>query len=239
MGLFILQPGIEPLGQLDFLDTDLDNVLGGEIGVPDEATRTNSSTEKASADARDGYVANAVSEGTPAATRSIVRIADGYSTTFLDTTKGSIRIEPYKVFYLLDDGKQYYGTLFGEVLGSPTGLGTSGTRLGPHTAAASGKVTCWDKMGLYAVSLNALSADVVPTASGNLYDTPLPGEVLYREHNTGKLTRTSTTEDKIAMFVELTNNRSLVNTPAKLVGATEVFDRVVIEYFGAYFNAGR
>ncbi len=239
MALFILQPGIEPLGQLDFLDSDLDNILGGEIGVPDEASRTNTSTETAAADALDGYVADQVSEGTPTASRSIVRLADGYSTSFLDATKGNIRVEPYKVFYLLDDGKKHYGTLFGEVLGSPAGLGTSGTRLGPHTAAASGKVTCWDKMGLYAVSLDALASDVVPTASGNLYDTPLPGELLYRGDATGKLTRTSTTEDKIAMFVELTNGRSLVTTPARLVGATEVFDRVVIEYFGAYFNAGR
>ena len=50
MALFILQPGIQPLGQFDFLDTDLANVLGGEIGAWAEASRTNSSTEKAAQD---------------------------------------------------------------------------------------------------------------------------------------------------------------------------------------------
>lgn len=224
MALFLYQPGIQPLGDFDCLDTDQSSVLGGEVMVLDEASRTVSTTEKAAYDVYDGYIADAVSEGTPTATRVVARIADEASET-------------YDVFYLSDDGTTHYGVMFGSVIGGPVGLATTGTNLGPHTTTGSGKVTLWDKPGLYGVSLDALSDDVVPTTSGNLYDTPLPGTVLYRETLTGKLCRASGTSDKIAAFVELTSNGSLVTTPAKLVGAAEVFDRIKIQFFGAQHNA--
>lgn len=223
MALFILTPGIQPLGDFDLLDTDQASVLGGEVMTLDEAARANSSTEKAAADVFDGYIADAVSAGTPTATRVVARIADETSET-------------YNLFYLADEGTAFYGVTFGSVIGGPVGLTTTGTNLGPHTATGSGKVTLWDKAGLYAVSLTAIAADVVPTASGNLYDTPLPGELLYRS-TAGRLTRATGTSDKIAQFVELTSNGSLVTTPARLVGASEVFDRIKIQYLGASHNA--
>jgi hypothetical protein len=218
MALYILQPGIQPLGDFDCDDTDLPNVVGGEVGTLDEASRVNTSSEKAAADVFDGYVA----DGSSAATRVILRIADTSS-------------ESRKLFYLLDDGKAGYGTLFGQVIGVPTGLTTTGTNLGPHTASASGKVTAWDKPGLYAVSTSAVLADL-----SDLTDTPLPGALLYRGATTGKLSSLAESpgsSDKIAMFVEMASNGSLVNTPARLVGASEVFDRIVIQYLGATHNA--
>ena len=227
MALFLLQPGIQPLGQYDFHDPDLANVVGGDIGTFDEQVRTNSTTVKAAADA-DGYIADLVDVGTAAATRPVIRLADTAT-------------ESRKLFVLLDDGTaSHYGTSLGVLSGGPVGLSTSvqgSTTLGWHTAIGSGKVTAWDKPGLYGVSLDALAADVVPTASGNLYDTPLPGELLYRGSTSAKLTRVTTSADKIAMFVELTGSRSLVNTPARLVGASETFDRIVVNYLGAVFNA--
>ena len=142
---------------------------------------------------------------------------------------------------MLDDGVAGYGTAFGTLIGNPLGLSTTvasgGSLIGPHTAQGSGKVTAWHLEGLYGVSLTALAADVVPTASGNLYDTPLPGELLYREATTGKLTRVATSTDKIALFVELSGNGSLVTTPARLVGAAEVFDRIKMQYLGSTHNA--
>jgi hypothetical protein len=236
MALFLLNPGIEPLGHFDFLDTDISSVLGGELAVLDEASRTNTATEKAAADALDGYIADQVDAGSPTASRLVARLADGYSTVFLDATKGNIRVEPRKVFYLTDDGTTYYGTLFGELLGNPAGLSTSGPALGPHTAQGSGKVTLWDKPGLYAVSGDATADDLNP-AAGNLNDTPLPGALLYREHNTGKLTVNATTGDKVAVFVELADAGSLVTTPGRLVGASSSYDRVVLSYLGATYNA--
>lgn len=225
MTLYPLLPGGKPFGHFDFLDTDLASLVGGQVGVFDEVTRTNTSTEKAAYDALDGYVNDQIDVGTDSATRPVLRLADSSAT------------DDSKAFFLLDDGTAGYGTLFGSVIGYPVGLSTTGTNLGPNTAAASGKVTAWHLPGLYAVSLDALASDVVPTAAGtNQYDTPLPGAILYREDATAKLQRATNANNEIALFVELSNNGSLVTTPAKLAGATETFDRITINYLGAYHN---
>lgn len=221
MALYILQPGIQPLGQFDFLDTDLGSVKGGDFGTWDEAARVNTATEKAAQDVFDGYVADLVDTGDPTASRPVLRLADNADTGV--------------AHYLLDDGTAGYGTLFGQVIGVPVGLSATGANLGPHTAAASGKVTAWDKPGLYAVSTNALDSDVL-APGGNLNDTPLPGELLYRGASTAQLTRTVGATNKAALFVELSGNGSLVTTPGKLVGAAEAFDRIVIQYLGATHN---
>lgn len=224
MALFVLNPGLDPLGNFDVLDTDQSSILGGECMVLDEASRTVTSSEKAAADVLDGYIADAIDTGTPTATRTIARIADSTSETT-------------DLFYLADDGIAFYGTLFGVTVGNPVGLNTTGTALGPHSAAGSGKVTLWDKPGMYGVSLTALTSDVVPTSSGNLYDTPLPGTLLYRAQTTGLLTRATASSDKIALFIELAGDGSLVTTPGRLVGASESWDRIVIQYLGAGHNA--
>jgi hypothetical protein len=219
MALYILQPGLEPLGQFDFLDTDIASVLGGDFGVfAETAGRANTATETAAQDVFDGYVNNLIDAGTDAPSRPLLQLADG--------TDGAV------ARYLLDDGIANYGTLFGSVLGG-LGLDTTGTALGPHSATGSGKVTAWDKPGIYAVSTDALDADVVPT-TGNVNDTPLPGESLYCGAATAQLTRVDAGLGyKVATFIELRGSGSLVTTPARLVGATEVFDRIVIQYLGA------
>lgn len=210
MALFLLNPGLDPLGDFDLLNTDQSSVLGGEVMTLDKAARANSSTESAAYDVFDGYVA----DGSSAATRVIARIAD-------ETT------ETYKLFYLSDDGTTHYGVMFGSVIGTPVGLATTGTNLGPHTSSGSGKVTLWDKAGLYAVS-----TDAVEDALSDLTDTPLPGGLLYR-YTTGKLTSLADTGDKVAMYVEHASNGSLVTTPGRLVGAAESFDRIKIQFMGA------
>lgn len=226
MALFLYQPGVQPLGQYDFLDTDVSSLLGGQIGTLDEASRTITSTEKAAQDVLDGYLADQVDVGTPDASRPVLRLADESS-------------ESTDLFYLLDDGTTHYGTLFGELIGTPVGLATTtssgGSALGPSTAAGSGKVTAWDKPGVYGVSTDALDSDVL--GGDNQNDTPLPGELLYRGSTTAQLTRATTSSDKIALFIELAGNGSLVNTPNDLVGATESFDRIKIQYLGATHNA--
>lgn len=222
MALYPLQPGYNPLGQFDFLDADLSSVKGGDFGCWDEASRTNTASEKAAQDALDGYVADLVDAGTPDASRPVLRLAnDGAG-------------DNGKAHYLLDDGTTGYGTLFGETIGVPVGLATTGSQLGPHTAAASGKVTAWHQPGLFAVSTDALDSDVLGGA--NLNDTPLPGELLYRGAATGQLTRVVVAANKAAQFVELSGSGSLVTTPGKLVGASEAFDRIVVHYLGATHN---
>jgi hypothetical protein len=215
MALFILNPGIQPLGDFDLLDLDAASILGGEVMTLDKASRLDTAIETSAADVKDGYVCPGPSEGDSAAYRVVARIADTSTET-------------YKLFYLSDDGKAHYGVTFGTVIGGVGGK-TTGTNLGPSTVTGSGKVTLWDKSGLYAVSTDALAADVIPAS----LDTPLPGEVLYRGETSGRLTRASTTTDKIAAFIELTSNGSLVTTPSRLVGGAETFDRIKIYYYGA------
>ena len=226
MALYILQPGLQPLGQFDFLDTDMAALQGGLIGALDEAARVNSTSEKAASDVFDGYVADLVDVGNSGASRPILRLADTSS-------------EPNNLFYLLDDGTTGYGTMFGTLIGNPVGLSTTvasgGVALGPSSAQGSGKATAWDKAGLYGVSTDVLASDVL--GGVNLNDTPLPGELLYRGATSAKLTRSSASSDKMALFVELASSGSLVTTPGRLVGAAESFDRIVVQYLGATHNA--
>lgn len=237
MALYIYQPGVQPLGQFDFLDTDLASVTGGELGTWDIAARTNSATEKAASDVLDGYVAPDIDTGVPTAWRPVLRLADNGAA------------DGYKAYYLLDDGLENYGTMFGDVIGTPTGLLTTATSIGPHTAAASGKVTAWAMPGIYGVSLDSVySGDTGVPQSGisASADTPLPGELLYRHSTTAQLaryaasgvTKSDVNGNKVAVFIEMSGSPSLVTTPGRLVGAAASFDRIVINYLGAGAGMG-
>jgi hypothetical protein len=215
MALRILNPGIQPLGQFDFEDGYLSSVRGGEICTLVALPRVNSASEKAAADALDGYT-NISQQRRAGLTLNIA----------------TVNARP---LWLTDDGTTGYGTLFGQVIGTPAGLATTGTNLGPHTAAASGKVTAWDKPGLYAVTLDATDTHVTqglqPTNTGLVPQSPIYPTIL------GLLTPTvgrsvGGAGPVVARFVEFeTTARSLVRTPASLVGAAEVFEHAVISYF--------
>ena len=223
MALYLLQPGLNPLGQFDFLDTQLTSVTGGELGT------------FAVADANQ-FHQNAIMEsfGTVTSDNAASDVyQDGYvpSSSFADGYRPVVRLANQTTetgpLYLLDDGTTGYGTLFGQVIGTPVGLTFTGTNLGPHTAAASGKVTLWDKPGLYAVSTASVSTTLASSV------TALPGSLLYREAGTGKLTTSAATTTPVAVFVEFSTNGSLVTSPAKLVGGSAVYDRVVVQFLGA------
>jgi len=213
MALYIYQSGVQPLGQFDMLDTELSSVKGGEIGTVTAAARTNSTTEKAAFDVLDGYT----------------NLTDVKRTVVTTTISTGLR-----PLWLLDDGTTGYGTLFGQVIGTPVGLSTTGTNLGPHTAAASGKMTCWDKPGLYAVSMDAVDTHatlglVMANASCD------PGAALYATA-AGLLTPTSarsasgSTTELVGRFLEFETSPFLVTTPPSLVGATEAAVRAVFSY---------
>ena len=210
MSLHIYQPGIQPLGQFDLLDGYQAALLGGEVGTVFAAGRTNTALEKAAFDVNDGYT-NIVDV-------QRVGVANAINTAAL------------RPLWLLDEGTLGYGTLFGQVIGTPAGLSTTGTNLGPHTAAASGKVTCWDKDGLYAVSV-----DAVDTSADGLVLTNAvcdPGVAMSPQLD-GKLTlRTSGTAlaVNVGRFLEFETSPFLVTTPASLVGAAEAATRVVFNY---------
>lgn len=210
MALYIYEPGVQPLGQFDCLDAYLSGIKGGEVGTLFGAARVNSANEKAAFDVLDGY------------------------TNLTDVQRAAVanRVNNANVrpLWLLDDGTTGYGTLFGQTIGTPVGLLATGTNLGPHTAAASGKVTCWDKPGLYAVSVDAVdtSADGLVLTNANCD----PGAAI-RPEATGVLTL-STAGTAVAVtvgrFVEFETSPFLVTTPPSLVGATEAATRVVVSY---------
>lgn len=196
MALKILQPGTQPLGQFDGLDSQVTSSLGGEVCT---FTYVALDTDDAAADVEDGYVAQANTR--PAVTTTL--------------TSGA------RPLFLCDEGTSGYGTLFGEVVGASTGqVSTGGAALGPHTATGSGKVTLWDKPGLYAVTLDAvdttLNSGLVPTNPALA-----GGDALYATA-AGLLTPNAGAAFEavvVGRFIEFAPNGSLVTTPLGQVQA--------------------
>lgn len=214
MALKLLQPGTNPIGHFDCLDTDLLTIKGGEV-------MTFGSTavppgDKGASDSFDGYVTNT------GAKRAVVRLA------------GPVSNDGYlRPLMLSDEGIAGYGTLFGSVVGGTVGqVATGGAVLGPHTATGSGKVTCWDKPGLYAVSLDAVDGGDGSNPTTALQPTNTTLDVTFAQ---GALTFTSagllctvasgrgvagaSSAAVVGHFVDFESNGSLVNTPNRLVAA--------------------
>ena len=225
MALKLLQPGREPLGQYDVVDAQLTTFYGGEVVTFTSVVNT-AATDKGAYDVFDGYV---WSNKRVAVTRSIA--ADGYTPLML-----------------ADDGTTNYGTLFGSVVGGTVGQQvTGGTVLGPHTATGSGKLTLWDKPGLYAVSLDAAcdqtATGLVPSNASLATGTrltfgPSTSSTLAEK---GLLTPFSSSLANsntrlVGHFVDFDDGGSLVTTPNKLVSAlgTESFTWAVFHFNPQY-----
>jgi len=220
MALHILYPGIQPIGQFDFQDGYLASVRGGEICTLVALPLANTATEQAAADVFDGYT--------------------NYTQLRRAGLTLNIATAAARPLWLTDDGTgapgvvQGYGTLFGQVIGTPAGLATTGTNLGPHSALASGKVTAWDKPGLYGVTLDAVDTNVanglLPSNVALVPQSPIYTTIL------GLLTPTigrsvGGASPVVARFCEFeTTARSLVRTPPSLVGSVATFEHAVIAY---------
>lgn len=204
MSLKLLQPGCQPIGQYDGLDTEVLTLKGGEVVTFSSVLVP--STDKAAADAfADGYVAPS--------SRVVV-------TKTLSSTS--------RPLMLADEGITGYGTLFGTVVGGTVGQqvngpsSVTGAVLGPHTATGSGKVTCWEKPGLYAVSLDACDPNV---SNGLQPSNPtLTTGFALTYSASGLLTPVGSTlavggAPTVARFIEFETNGSLVTTPNSLVAA--------------------
>jgi hypothetical protein len=205
MALILLNPGTSPLGQFDGLDSQYLSMKGGEIATWTGVTYGGS--DVAAADVQDGYT------GTSSKTRPAV-------TTTLTSSSAPL--------FLTDDGTKGYGTLFGVVVGGVAGQTAYGpnstvpaaAQLGPHTASGSGKVTLWDKPGLYGVTLDAvdtLTGGVIPSNASLTVGKALTFTTA------GLITMDGSAQDAggrlIGNFCEFSTNGSLVNTPQNLVAA--------------------
>jgi hypothetical protein len=224
MALKLLQPGTQPLGQFDGLDSDVLTLKGGEVVSFASVTTSGqpgvsgSGNDAAAYDIFDGYVNASGTFKRPAVTRQF-------------QTSGTVGpFATSRPLMLSDDGIAGYGTLFGAVVGgtvgqqvnNPSSFTYTGALLGPHTATGSGKVTCWDKPGLYGVSLDAVDTN----ASTGLQpsNTTLNVGSALSFTSTGLLTPSSggsklSGAPDVAYLVEFNTNQALVTTPNYLVAA--------------------
>lgn len=222
MSLKLLQPGVNPLGQFDVVDSELTSFKGGEVcsfaavATNTQPGVTTAGLDQAAYDVFDGYVQN------PAGTYLRPAVSKNWNGTVLAVTA--------RPLFLADDGILGYGTLFGAVVGGTVGQQVNGPTtftgaiLGPNTATGSGKMTLWDKPGLYAVSLDAVDT----TASTGLQPTNTThgltvGSALSWT-TAGLLTPVTggspvSGSPVVATFVEFNTNGSLVTTPNYLVAA--------------------
>lgn len=140
--------------------------------------------------------------------------SDGYQVVKARVATGS---DGYGPFYLGDDGLTGYGVLFGNTV-SRTATGftagaDSGTRLGPGSYVGSGKVTLWDKPGLYAVTLDALGGQ---TKAAGLA-AALPGAKLTVASGVLTLTGATQTGPAVATVVAFKLDEALVTTGGSVV----------------------
>lgn len=217
MALHILQPGLRPIGQFDLKAGQ--TVTGGEIGIFEADTGTGTTAE-------DVAAADATGVG-PYSNSDKLMIALG-APSANDTTVDSDAAE---LRFLLDDGTEGYGTLFGSAIGGTAGQGlTWGTSssgavvaMGPASHFASGKVTCWHAPGLYAVSGTA--AATIENAAVNT--------ALYATLATGKLTTASANNgDAVALMVGNMFDDSLVSTSLAAAGGTATATKHAIYFLG-------
>jgi len=214
MSLKLLQPGIQPLGQFDGVDSEVLTFKGGEICTFKYVTTsgqpgvTTAGLDQAAYDVFDGYINASGTFKRPAVTK-----------TFAAT---SMTARP---LMLSDDGITGYGTLFGSVVGGAVGQTVTSAGLGPHTATGSGKMTCWDKPGLYAVSLDAcdttVSTGLQPTNTSLVGGDPLGFTIagLLTPSATGAAVTNGGVPVNVGRLVEFNTNQSLVTTPNYLVAA--------------------
>lgn len=202
MSLKLLQPGNQPLGQFDGLDSEVLTLKGGEVVTLVSSLLSNN--DKAAKDSFDGYTNASSTPARPVVTKTLVATS--------------------RPLFLADEGITGYGTLFGSVVGGTIGQNVTGAVLGPHTATGSGKVTCWDKPGLYAVSLDACdtnaSTGLQPT---NVNTTVAVGAPLYFT-SAGLLTPTIASSPGgagpvVGRFVAFETTGSLVTTQSSMVAA--------------------
>ena len=207
--LVLHNPGANPLGSFDGYGSNTTNFKGGEVctwrAMPYPAV--------GAADVNnDGYVTST----------SFGKEVPGVSYDWAGIVSDGGTV--HGPFFLADDGTTNYGTLFGAVVGGSVGTQVNGLNsftgavLGPHTATGSGKITCWDKQGLYGVTLDAVNSSLTPAASVTV-GTPLYFDSAGKICLTGQNGTNGVTSPIIGRVASFETNGSLVTTPQNLVAA--------------------
>lgn len=203
----------------DALDAQVTSCKGGEVCTFTYVSIAG--TDKKAADEGDGYV-------------STSRQLRNVLTTTL--------VSGNRPLFLVDEGSRYYGTLFGELIGSTLGqVGNgpgTGTQVGPHTAAGSGKWAVWSENGQYSVTLDAVDTTAATGLAPS--NTTITGGAALYATTAGLLTPNIASAFEalvVGRFIEFATNQSLVTSPLSLVqslnsptGAASVirpFDRAI------------
>ena len=230
MALILKQQGSYPLGQFDGYDTQVLSLKGGEVMTFYAIPVTN--TDKAAKDVFDGYT-----DLSSVQSRTVAGLLSATATS-------GIAVRAACPVFLADEGIAGYGTIFGTVVGTMVGqtsyaagaagytaASSAGNLIGPSTAAGSGKVTLWDKPGVYGVTLDACdsvaSTGLAPTNTTLTTGTALTFVTTAATGNSlGQLTPISAsnpacgstiTIPTVGFFIEFESNSSLVTTPNTLV----------------------
>lgn len=215
--LILLQPGIQPLGQLDMADEDINLVTGGEVA----------------------YVRELTSSGGHAVDSEIPGPELELKLGEADCNKTD-----HCVWGLVDEGSSSglsghsYGTTFGQVIGATVGQGTGigdlssvGTvAVGPSTIRGSGKVTFWTKPGLYGVTEEAWVV-------GTFDSVTLNGRIYAQadsKPDRGKLVQLGSDGVYIGYALGHSTDRSLVSTPAYYAGSISKKEFVCLYLNGVY-----
>ncbi len=122
-------------------------------------------------------------------------------------------------YFLMDDGIAGYGAGFGGIIvRSSSGLidgADSRVRLGPASYEASGKVTLWDKPGIYAITLDALADDEATLKAA----APGTGMTF---NSDGKLLLGNISPTPVAYVIQYKKDESLVTTHGGLINPTKL-----------------
>ena len=220
MALHILQPGLRPIGQFDLCTGE--TVTGGEVGELLEAdAATNSQGRSISADTSKAADVDSVG---PLSQSKALKIALGAPADATPGTAENTELA-YGLRFLLDDGGDEYGTLFGSIVGGSAGqmtqFGGGAVVVGPATSLASGKVTCWHAPGLYGLSGDAAAN----LAAGTAVNTPLNSD------NAGIL-GTAGGSDVVALHVGAMFDDSLVSTTLASAGENAAIAKYAIYFLG-------
>jgi len=199
MALIVKFPNGRPYGTLDGLDAQVSSFKGGEVVT---LTSVALAADISAADsASDGYLLPS----------SVLK------RTVVTKTLASGK----RPLFLADEGTTYYGTVFGKVVGGTAGKDVAGSQVGPGTANRSGKITCWDAPGIYAVTLDAV--DTNASTGLTLTNTSLDaGSPLYAT-TAGILTPNAASSFEaslvVARFMGFETSGSHVNTQPKFASA--------------------
>lgn len=199
MALIVKIPGTQPIGIWDGLDSQISSYKGGEVVT---LTSVAVSADKSAADAEtDGYLLP--------------------GSVLKRTVVTKTLVSGKRPLMLADEGTAFYGTIYGKVVGGTSGRDVAGQQVGPGTANRSGKITCWDKPGLYAVTLDAV--DTNASTGLTITNTSLDsGSALYAT-TAGVLTPNSANSFEanlvVARFISFESSGSLVTTQPKFVSA--------------------